>query len=221
MTLFAFASTLEFSKMFPEVAVPENPQSITDKVFPLAIGCRPLGCAAILGVGLVEFSANLSALLSQKEKLGFTSVVLVGVCGAFKDSHLQLGDVVRVDTEVVGDLGVEECDGTFKPWAEISGEVKAYNAAEASGAPLWIRNLRGASGISVNCCTGTDATALSRAHLFNCDVESMEGAACFAICEAFAVPAYEIRAVSNFVGNRDKSSWRITEALENLRQLFV
>lgn len=221
MTLFAFASTLEFSKIFPEISIPENPKDITDKVISLAVNGESLGCAAILGVGLVEFSANLSALLACKNELGITSVVLVGICGAFKNRNLQVGDVVRVDSEIVGDLGVEEADGSFTAWSKISGQVKKYNAAEPSSAPLWIRNLRGASGISVNCCTGTEATALSRARLFNADVESMEGAACFSICKAFAVSAYEIRAVSNFVGARDKSSWRITEALENLRQLFV
>lgn len=220
MTLFAFASTLEFSKMFPETPVPENSSNITDKIIPLAVGGKSIGCAAILGVGLVEFSANLSALLNRKNELGITSVVLVGICGAFKDRDLQVGDVVRVDTEVVGDLGVEEKEGSFTAWSKISGEVKKYDAADLSSAPLWIRNLRGASGISVNCCTGTEATARVRAHLFNADVESMEGAACFSICKAFSVNAYEIRAVSNFVGARDKSQWKIAEALEKLRELF-
>lgn len=221
MTLFAFASTLEFSKMFPDVVVPENPKNITNKVIPLVVNDKNIGCAAILGVGIVEFSANLSALLNRKNELGISSVVLVGICGAFKDRNLQVGDVVRVDSEMVGDLGVVESDGAFTPWSAISGDVKKYDAADPSSAPLWIQNLRGASGISVNCCTGTEATARVRAHLFNVDVESMEGAACFSICKAFSVNAYEIRAVSNFVGARDKSSWRITEALENLRQLFV
>lgn len=220
MTLFAFASTLEFSKMFPDIDLPESVQDNTDKVISLAVAGKNIGCAAILGVGLVEFSSNLARLLSQKEQLGISSVVLAGICGAYKNSGLQVGDVARVDRETVGDLGVEENDGSFTPWAKISGAVKTYNASEVSSAPLWIRNLRGASGLSVNCCTGTEATALTRAHLFNCDVESMEGAACFSICQAFAVPAYEIRAVSNYVGARDKSQWKIGEALEKLRELF-
>ena len=55
--------------------------------------------------------------------------------------------------------------------------------------------------------------ASERIQNFNVDVESMEGAACFSICRAFGIPCFEIRAVSNFAADRDKSSWRIEDAL--------
>lgn len=58
--------------------------------------------------------------------------------------------------------------------------------------------------------------AKERVENFNVDVESMEGAACFSICHAFGVPCYEIRAVSNFASTRDKSTWRISDALASL-----
>jgi futalosine hydrolase len=63
--------------------------------------------------------------------------------------------------------------------------------------------------------------AKERSGNFNVDVESMEGAACFSICHAFGIPCYEIRAVSNFATTRDKSTWRIPEALAALRAAFT
>lgn len=59
--------------------------------------------------------------------------------------------------------------------------------------------------------------AAERVQNFNVDVESMEGAACFSICRAFGMPCLEIRAVSNFAADRDKTTWRIKEALDRLR----
>lgn len=63
--------------------------------------------------------------------------------------------------------------------------------------------------------------AKERVENFNVDVESMEGAACFSICHAFGVPCYEIRAVSNFATTRDKSTWRISDALASLRTVLT
>lgn len=219
MTLFAFASTLEFTRMFPGLIPPDSEISqVTDKVIPLAVNGEVIGSAAILGVGLLEFATNLSRLLSRKDELCITDVILVGICGAYKNRGLSAGDVVRVDSEIVGDLGVQERDGSFVAWSRIGGgDIVQYESASLDKAPRWVAELRGASGLSVNCCAGTDQLAESRALLFDCDVESMEGAACFSVCKAFNVPAFEIRAVSNLVGNRDKSSWRIPEALAALR----
>ena len=62
--------------------------------------------------------------------------------------------------------------------------------------------------------------AAERVQNFDVDVESMEGAACFSICRAFGIPCYEIRAVSNLATDRDKSTWRIQEALEKLCQII-
>ena len=61
--------------------------------------------------------------------------------------------------------------------------------------------------------------ASERVKNFDVDVESMEGAACFSICRAFGMPCFEIRAVSNIATDRDKSTWRIPDALRALSSL--
>ena len=61
--------------------------------------------------------------------------------------------------------------------------------------------------------------AAERIQNFDVDVESMEGAACFSICRAFGMPCFEVRAVSNLATDRDKSTWRIADALKALNSL--
>jgi futalosine hydrolase len=220
--LFVFASNAEFFGTFPEC------QSFVQKNIRLGeIVELPTnrGFAVVLGVGLLEFSTNLSILLSRFSLEGvFTHVVLAGICGAYPGRGLNIGDVVRVDSERVGDMGVVERDGSFTPWHKVcngdsqksSASALVYESSPLRGVPAWLSGLKPASGLTVNCCTGTAAMAAERVQNFDVDVESMEGAACFSVCRAFGIPCYEIRAVSNFATDRDKSTWRIQEALENL-----
>ena len=180
-----------------------------------------LAFAVVLGVGLLEFATNLSVLLSRFAAEGpFTHVVLAGICGAYPGRGVSVGDVVRVDSEIVGDLGVVECDGSFTPWHKVSA-TSVYESSSLRGVPAWLSNLKPVAGLSVNCCTGTASMAKERSENFNVDVESMEGAACFSICHAFGIPCYEIRAVSNFATTRDKSTWRISDALASLRTVLT
>ena len=227
--LFAFASNLEFFGVFPECKSFVQNNIRLGEIVELPEG---RGFAVVLGVGLLEFATNLSVLLSRFAAEGpFTHVVLVGICGAYPGRGLNVGNVVRVDSEVVGDLGVVECDDSFTPWHKVcaisaNGSVpqtsaQVYESSSLRGVPAWLSNLKPVAGLSVNCCTGTASMAKERVENFNVDVESMEGAACFSICHAFGVPCYEIRAVSNLAVDRDKSTWRIQDALASLRTVLT
>jgi len=212
--LFAFASNLEFFGVFPECKSFVRNNIRLGEIVELP---EERGFAVVLGVGLLEFATNLSVLLSRFATEGpFTHVVLAGICGAYPGRGVNVGDVVRVDSEIVGDLGVVECDGSFTPWRKV-GATSVYESSSLRGVPAWLSNLKPVAGLSVNCCTGTASMAKERSENFNVDVESMEGAACFSICHAFGIPCYEIRAVSNFATTRDKSTWRIPDALSALR----
>ena len=48
------------------------------------------------------------------------------------------------------------------------------------------------------------------------DIETMEGAAVFRVCNDFNIPCMQIRSVSNFVGERNKKNWNIDLAVKNL-----
>ena len=172
----------------------------------------------ICGVGILEFSVNLSYQLSQKK---YDRVVLVGICGAYPGKDLDIGEVVRVDTEIVGDMGVQDRDGHFVPWGEVSGEKRVYKGESARTLPLQLACIRSVTGVTVNCCTGTAYLAQRRSSLFNADVETMEGAACFAVCKRFGVTAYQFRAISNLATDRDPSTWKVEESLAALKEFVL
>jgi futalosine hydrolase len=217
--LFAFASNVELFGTFPECKTFVQNSIRLGEIIELP---DDRGFAVVLGVGILDFSTNLSVLLSRFAVEGpFTHVILAGICGAYPGRGLNVGDVVRVESERVGDLGVVERNGSFTPWNNVLGApVQVYESSPLRGVPASLGRLKAVSGLTVNCCTGTSAMAAERVQNFDVDVESMEGAACFSICRAFGMPCLEIRAISNLAADRDKSTWRIKEALEALQKIF-
>jgi futalosine hydrolase len=71
--------------------------------------------------------------------------------------------------------------------------------------------------LTVSTATGTAETAAARAaRIPGAAAEAMEGFGVAAAARLFGVPVLEIRAVSNRVGPRDRSAWRVEEALTAL-----
>ncbi len=213
--LYAFATLAEAQGVFPQMDLQFN--LYANKAAKLPDNC---GFVAVLGVGAVAFSANLSSVLTSLSKNGFSisTVVALGICGAYPASKIQVGQVVRIASETVGDLGYREADNSFVPWSPVA-IYECDCALQGQFADL--KSLPAVKGLTVNCCTGTAAEAQMRESIFGCQVESMEGAAAVSLCNALGISVIEIRAVSNIATTRDKSQWKIKEALEKLHQLFA
>lgn len=210
LPLIAIPSEKEFLGLFPSLSLPINQAILlpSKKAY-----------VSVLGVGLLDFSVSLSKLLAEQK---YSMVFQIGISGAFLNRGISIGDVVRVESEIIGDLGAEYSDTTFLPWSEISKKnPKIYRTLSLEKSPDWLNHLRSVAGVSVNCCSGTENSALKRQALFNADVESMEGAACFAVCNSFGIPCYEIRAISNYVTTRQTSLWEIPKALSALKGLLT
>jgi futalosine hydrolase len=58
------------------------------------------------------------------------------------------------------------------------------------------------------------------AEKFNPQLESMEGAAVLYVCGREDIPAIQIRAISNYVGVRDRFSWKTEEAITALTKVI-
>lgn len=206
--LVAIPSLKELKRLYPQIA------ASVEAVPGLVVGA-PFDIA-VCGVGLLDFAVNLSSILAKRS---YACVYQVGICGAYPGRGLEVGDVVRVENEMLGDMGVQEADGFFSPWSRIGGgDANNYFENSYEALPQSLRGIRAVSGLSVNCCTGTKALSKDRVMLFDADVESMEGAALHAVCRRFGVPGFEFRAISNMVSSRDTSTWKINEALLALKQ---
>jgi len=56
---------------------------------------------------------------------------------------------------------------------------------------------------------------------YNFQIESMEGAAYLYACKMLDIKGYQIRAISNYIEDRNRENWKVEEALNNLTKTTV
>lgn len=174
------------------------------------------------GVGMLASAVSLTqAILTEKPDL----VIQVGIAGCF-DSNLPLGTVVVVNNEQLGDTGVLE-DGKWKDIFDLKLEKSSYHPYEKRKLPNpWLKQynllqLPEVDAITINrITTGTDEIARLQKK-YAPVIESMEGAALHYVCRETQTPFLQIRAISNYIGERDKSKWLIGESIATLNQTIL
>ncbi len=169
------------------------------------------------GVGAPATIYNLTKKLLTGEKY---DLVIQGGIGGSYNRNMTIGDVVAVATERFGDLGAEDHDNYLdifdmglikpdeKPFSE--GWLPAHEKILAKTGLLKVK------GLTVNTVSGNVETVKKLEQRYNCDIESMEGAAFHYVCLQEKVPFVQLRAISNYVEARDKSKWNIPLAVRNL-----
>ncbi|MDH6126245.1 futalosine hydrolase [Kitasatospora sp. GP82] len=172
-------------------------------------------------VGGVGPAAVAAATASLPWLHRYELVVSAGIAGGFAP-RAPIGSIVIADEIVAADLGAQTPEG-FSDVAELGfGSVRhtpppaavrlaAQALDAASGTVLTVSTVTGSAGRAAE-LTDRHPQALA---------EAMEG---FGVAEAAArhgVPAFELRTVSNAVGPRDRSAWRIGEALGALERAFL
>jgi futalosine hydrolase len=175
----------------------------------------------ITGVGLLSATYQITKAVSRKRP---QLILQAGIAGTF-DSNLQLGSVVLVESETIGDLGVME-QGMFRsvfdmklvqendtPWSHGS----LLNASEI----LNQSKLQKVRSVSINEITTLPSRIEHYKSSLGATVESMEGAALHYVGLMENIPFLQVRSLSNFVGERDKSKWHIKEAIENLNKELI
>jgi futalosine hydrolase len=161
------------------------------------------------GVGAVNAACTLTRFLDRE---GAKSVIVCGIGGAYPGADLDIATVVCAETECYGDLGAASPTGFLNMEALgfplISAPNPIYNVFPLQLHPLAHR----VPFVTVNTCTGDNASAQTLATRTGGCVENMEGAAIAHVATLFGIPVGEIRGISNAVGNRDRAAWRIKEA---------
>ena len=174
------------------------------------------------GVGILASAVALTRLaLEDKPDL----IIQIGIAGSF-DTSIPLGNVVVVKEELLGDTGVEE-NGLWKDLFDLKLEKSSYHPYEKRKLPNpWLKqyNLLGLaekSSMTVNQISTGENRISQLKKKYAPDLESMEGASLHYIGREMAIPFIQIRAVSNYVGERDKSQWMIKESIVNLNQTLL
>lgn len=174
----------------------------------------------IAGVGGSQTAFHLGKILSTGK---WDLAIQLGICGSFK-KEFQIGRTVNVVEECFADLGAEDNE-TFLDVFQMglldankfpfeNGKLLNTTAVSIPG----LEQLPKAKGISVNKVHGNEQSIKQVTAKYHGEVESMEGAAFFYCCKMLSVPFLQVRTISNFVENRDKSKWDISLAIKNLNE---
>lgn len=172
----------------------------------------------VAGVGSVVAAVNTARALAANE---YSLVISAGIGGGFP-GRAEVGSLVVANKIVVADLGAETTEG-FCSVDEL-GFGCSHIQVEASlvdhvTRALLVAKLPAITGpvLTVSTVTGTAASAVElAARVPGATAEAMEGYGVGFAAFDRSLPVLEVRAISNMVGPRERSTWRIKEALDIL-----
>lgn len=171
----------------------------------------------VTGVGIGPAMYHLTRHLCQHTP---QLVIQAGIAGSL-DPRLLPGDTVVVRTDTFGDAGVVE-NKQFRNLFDLQLEDPNCFPWKDGFLPnpytqwLTLPGLQTATGITVNeISTSTERIQQYRMK-WGVQTESMEGAALHYACLQESIPFLQLRSISNIIGERDKSKWKLKEAVHNL-----
>ncbi len=171
----------------------------------------------ISGVGLLPTTYHLTKKLVNHS---FDLVLQAGIAGSY-DRSLELASLAFISTETLGDTGAEDqynfldiFDLGLTPPDEAPFRSKTLPNPHGPSS-LGI-SLPQVSALTVNMTAGTSFQAERRWRKYGCQLESMEGAALHYVCLLQNIPFAQVRSISNYVEARDRSRWKIPEAISSL-----
>jgi futalosine hydrolase len=167
-----------------------------------------------VGVGPAAAAAGTAWLLARAT---FSAVVCAGIGGGFAD-RVAPGGLALASESVAADLGAESPDG-FLPLDRLGFGTVRYPADPALLAALRGQLPGAVTGpvLTVSTVTGSaSSTAALRDRYPGAVAEGMEGFGVATAADRAGVGFAELRAISNLVGPRDRSAWRIPQAMAAL-----
>lgn len=147
-------------------------------------------------------------------------IIQAGIAGTF-DEEATLGKVVTVKEEILADTGVEENDN-FQDLFDMNlanKDLPPFSNKRLINSHLDKINylqLEQITGITVNEVTTRLERIKQYKVKYNPVTETMEGASLHYCCLQTSTPFIQIRAISNYIGERDKSKWNFSNSLKNL-----
>jgi hypothetical protein len=173
--------------------------------------------------GAVRWAQCVQAMIAD----GATSFTEVGPGKVLQGLVTKIDkSAVVVKDEYLGDTGVEE-GGVFKDVFDLEFLKKDVFPFKYKGlSNPWLTklnflNLPEVVGVTVNEVSTRKQRIEQLQAKYSAVTESMEGAPLHYIGLQTSTPFLQVRAISNVVGERDKSKWQVQQALNNLSNTIV
>jgi futalosine hydrolase len=171
---------------------------------------------AVVGVGPAAAAAGTARRLARADP-PYTLVVSAGIAGGFP-GRAPVGATVVATRSIAADLGATTADGEFLALDQLGFGSSTVDAVSPALGP---DAMYGAI-LTVSTVTGTAARAEELAARYpDAVAEAMEGFGVATAARDAGVPFAEVRTIANAVGPRDRSAWRLPEALAALTRWAV
>lgn len=181
----------------------------------------PEAACLITGVGMPMAIYQLTKKIQERN---YDVIFQVGIAGTYSN-ELHLGDAVVVAKDCFADLGL--CEGnSFQSIFDMgfaSPDVFPFSKGWLVNNSLHLFHPLPAmvSAATVNTISGQRQPQLNNKIKAEASIETMEGACLHYVAMQHGIPFLQIRGISNVVGERDKSLWKIAEAIQSSNQLFA
>jgi len=171
----------------------------------------------VTGAGMMSYTYSLANyLLNSLVKPDL--IILAGIAGCFNEG-VSPGTLYEVYEEILADCGAEDKDGKILMMEELGFWAKT-GSSQMFGSRYVNKqkytHLTEGKSLSVNLGSGTKERINYFKRKHNADIENMEGAALFMICQRLQYNFTEIRSISNFIEPRNRNNWNIDLAINNL-----
>jgi futalosine hydrolase len=173
----------------------------------------------ITGVGAPACMYALTKHLLQNE---YDFVIQAGIAGTFKNQY-PLGQTFVVKIDLFADLGIQEKDQFFTLFEKnfVHEDALPNTKGMLVNSIENYFSLNPVKAITVNTVSDSLAQTELYKKKYEADIESMEGAAFHYVCLQEKIPFLQIRSISNFVGERVKTNWKMKEAIDNLNENLI
>jgi futalosine hydrolase len=175
------------------------------------------------GVGMIATATWCATVLTRQR---YDLAINLGLCGSFKPAYPPC-TVVNVVADSIPELGAED-DRQFLTVQQL-GLLGADEPPFRGGRLVnpnpavndVIAGLPAVTGITVNTVHGNDTSIACVVARVAPDVETMEGAAFMYACLVADAACAQVRAVSNVVERRNRSAWKLPEAVNALADVAL
>lgn len=177
---------------------------------------NPSADILITGVGIHATTYHLTKRIHQFDH---DMIIQAGIAGSLQ-SNIALAKVFAIRTDRFADIGIKE-NNQFRSLFE-AGLAKdnsfpyAHEGLINETGYLHQCGLNICDAHTVNLVSDDTIHSFAQAKKYDTSLETMEGAAFQYVCLQEEVPFLQIRAVSNVVGERDKSKWLFKQSIANL-----
>ena len=183
----------------------------------------------LTGIGAVQACHCVTREVVAAAAAGepYNLVVNLGIAGSYDLEAFPIGSAAVISREYFADLGFgsEEGFSDLFQYGILEKDDFPYTKGALARQLLPYPHIEkvlekygAGAGATVQCVTGTQARCNEIVDMYNPQIESMEGAGVYYAALMEKVPFFELRTVSNAVGERDTSKWESKAALDTLEE---